>query len=262
MIHLEGQLLAWGLVALWVACRAAPLVLWAPFWGGRALPPAVRVGVLVALTALLTPLVGAELAPEAQALWGGVGWVAVALKELAVGAAVAVAASAMFWGVEMAGQISDTARGFPQATVSAPAATAKTTPLGALGVWLSAAVFVAAGGHLVVLGALARSFQAVPVLEAPTFLGTGLLAPLISLTAEIFALALLIALPVLASVWIAGILTGVLHRASPGLQAFFTSLPTRSLIGVLAALAVLHVAVDLAVDGALGAVQALEGLWP
>ncbi len=257
---MTGWLWEQGLVVLLVACRVAPVVILAPYFGGRGLSMAVRAGVLVALVAILAPLaaVGAEAAPS----WSSGLWIGLALKELSMGAAVAAVASVVFWGAEAAGALSDVARGAPSGPVEGLGSSS--TPLGALGRWLSAAVFLAAGGHLIAIEALATSLVSSPVLAWPAW-GEGArleaLEVFAALTGEIFALALLLSLPVLASVWIAALLIGVGQRALDA-RAIFAGMSARSLVGALAALAALRAVVALVVDGALDAFGALDGLLP
>ncbi len=251
----------WIFAAL-VACRLMPLVIWAPFFGGKAVSIWIRVSVCAALTLALTPLLGAGVvdaglvsARPALELW------ALGLKELALGAAVGFVGALFFWAAQMGGALADTARG-AQLSDAAMLPGAR-SPLAGLWGGLTAAVFLATGGHLLVFGALARSFVVLPPLNWPAEEAQNASEQvwlLVELAGQALGLAVLLGLPVLAAVWLSSVLLGVLSRAGGGLRAWFLTLPLRTVLGLLGALVMTHVVIDLTLDGALGAINILSWL--
>lgn len=275
----------WLSLAGLVACRVAPLVIWAPFLGGAATPLSVRLAVTLALTTILTALVPEGVAPVASLSQSA--YAALALKELAIGVGVGALGSLMFWAVGMAGQLADAGRGAslhrgPEllATGASPVA----------GLWsaMTAAIFLALGGHLLAIVALARSLSTLPVVGVPTSASIGglssalsgvsgaaspgvgvgadwsavLLDSFVRLTGEALALALLLALPVLASAWLTDLVMGLLQRTAPQLRAMMLGLSARALVGLLVVIVVMQGVVDLALNGTWRLFGVLAGVWP
>lgn len=245
--------LAAGLVLL----RVVPLVALVPFLGGPRLSRPVAAAVLVAIAVVVLPVALAG----APASYDG-GWfeiLGLAVKELAVGTTIAVVASLMFWGVEMAGSVAEGLRGKP---VRRAGPAGRSTALGTLGLLLTLAVYLAVGGHLLFVAALAESYAAVPLFSLPEAGARGFLLRSVLLAGEMFAVAALLALPAFVAVWLTDLGLGVLARMTPRWHALLLGMPARAMVVIIAFLLALHVFVDVAVDGSLtwlGALPAVLG---
>ena len=106
------RLLVVGVLA---AARVLPIFTLAPFFGGRLVPPLIRIAVSLAFVAVLFPGIDAAT-PDLSAL-GPVTLGALLFKEVAVGLVLGFLASIPFWAVEAAGRLADTARGANMAEV-------------------------------------------------------------------------------------------------------------------------------------------------
>ncbi|RMH39248.1 MAG: type III secretion protein [Deltaproteobacteria bacterium] len=248
-----------------IAARVVPIFTFAPTFGGRLLPGVVRVAVSLAFAALLVPAVG----QPAVATWGQLpGAVAIAVlfaKEIAVGVALAFVVSLPFVAVDVAGRLADVARGASQAQVLVPQTGERTTPLGDFGLQLAIALFFLLGGHLLVLDALAASYEAVPIAGLPAASGWwGIARVSIDASAHMFAVAIGLAAPVLAATFLADLALGLVNRVAPQVQVYFVGMPAKAVLGVFAfMLALAAVAVTIAHDtlgGARAVVEAMRGL--
>ena len=134
------------------------------------------------------------------------------------------------------------------------------SPLGRLTALVAAALFLASGGHLLLLAVLARSFQLLPPLEAPVVGLTAPLGPLVGLVGELFVLAAALALPMAVVLALAEVTLAFLDRLAPHLSEPLRHLSLRALVGLLVALATLRLALDSAVGGTFDAIRATEAL--
>jgi len=124
---------------------------------------------------------------------------------------------------------------------------------------LAVVIFLAIGGHRVVLGGLLETFRAVPpsaVLPAQAVLETAA-----GLLKASFELGLKIASPILVAMLLASVALGMLQKSMPQCNLLSVGLPARVLVGLVLLAASIAVMVPL-LETALGAVSGeLSALW-
>ncbi len=218
-VSTEGVVLLLAILA-----RVAPAIWVSPFPGGRFVPATVKLAVSLMLAAVLYPAV----APAAATLAGlsAQALAAVVLKEALVGAALGFVVATAFWAAEAAGWLADRARAGEQGAAS---------PMANLMLLLTVIIFVSLGGHHIFISALAGSYAALPLAAFPTPAGVAGFAMLsMRLTGDLLLVALTLAAPVLATLWLADLAMGLAGRsvaAGPG--GFFVTMPLRAVLGVL-----------------------------
>lgn len=213
-----------------ILARVAPAIWVAPFLGGRFVPATVKLAVSLMLAAVLYP----SVAPSAAALerLSSLALGAVVLKEALVGAALGFVVAVAFWAAEAAGWLADRARAGEQGAPS---------PLANLLLLLTVIIFVSLGGHHIFITALAGSYEALPLVAFPSAEGVAGFALLsMRLTGDLLLVAVTLAAPVLATLWLADLLMGLAgrHAAAGG---FFVTMPIRAVLGVLVVALVLGV---------------------
>jgi flagellar biosynthesis protein FliR len=148
-------------VAVLVAMRLVPAALLLPVLGGPMAPWSAR----LALTTMAALALAAVQPPEAAAAAGALpaaGLIAIGVKELAIGAVLALVVAVPFLAADAAGRWIGVAIGAPGGgNVVGPAGA--TSPTGALATLLAILVFIGIDGHLIVVDALARSYEALPL---------------------------------------------------------------------------------------------------
>jgi flagellar biosynthetic protein FliR len=120
---------------------------------------------------------------------------------------------------------------------------AQTPVLGQMFVILGTLTYLAVNGHLMLLGALAQSFQSLPIAAAP--IDRDFLLMVVLWGARVFDAGLLIALPAVVSLIIVNLALGVVTRAAPQLNLFGIGFT----ITVLAGFFVLIVGLDGILSG-------------
>jgi type III secretion protein SpaR/YscT/HrcT len=224
-IDLERWLWAWGLGA----ARALPIAWLIPAFGGPHLPAQVRLGLGLALSALCLPQVIAMLPPGT----GGLLWVLLLAREVAVGLTVGFVAASLFRAAEAAGRLVDTLRGANLAEVLSPAAEGRSSPLGDISLLLAVVIFLELGGIGHVARALGRSYEAVPLTLAAPAAGLGGVAHLVILSsARLIEGAVGLAAPALVALLLADLVLGGIARFAPQIPVYFVGMPLKALAGV------------------------------
>ena len=156
----EQHVLAFTLVL----ARVAPLFVLAPLFSSKSFPARVRGVTAVALAIGISP-VAAHAVGDATIpadVWGLAGLVA---KELLVGMAFSFGIAALFAALTAAGAILDLSIGFMLGGVVDPLSGTQSSLLQQLYTMIGVLVFIAIGGDGWVIAGLARTYEAVPLLE-------------------------------------------------------------------------------------------------
>jgi flagellar biosynthetic protein FliR len=228
MIQLtEAQLLGWLTPLLWPFLRTLALFSAMPVLGTRTVPVRVRIG-LAAFTSLAAQASLPEVAPVA--LDSALAFVLV-VQQVLIGVALGFAVRVVFAAVEFAGEIIGLQMGLNFAGFFDPGTGAQGTATARFFGTLVAFVFIAGGGHLLLIQALAQSFHAFPVGPEPfAFLRAA--QPQVW-GAEIFQAGLWVALPLITLLLFVNLSLGVVSRVAPQLNVFAVGFPLTVSVGLL-----------------------------
>ncbi|MDQ3036196.1 MAG: flagellar biosynthetic protein FliR [Myxococcota bacterium] len=244
-------------VALLVAARVAPLTILVPWIALRGSPPALRIALLLSLTVALTPIAISASPPLPPDLLTFV--VAIA-REVAIGAVFAITISVPLYALDQAGRLVDAMRGASQSESESPAGD-RTSPLGNLHLLLGAVLFVALGGHRLVIAALGEGLIDVPAGAAVA--GPDLAAfTMGAARIVVSSLTLAVSFAAPAAVALIGVEVGlgIVGRAAPAIPMYFAGMPLRAAAGVAAVLLGLSVLVPHLPAIMRGAVQSASSL--
>ena len=146
-----------------VLARVSPLFILAPLFSSKMIPGRARAIVALALAVGLMPVVKhgpIDLDP--------LGFGLLIVKEVIVGLAFAYALAAMFAALQAAGTLLDTLIGFSFGAHAWTRSPARSPPCSQQMYSLfGVAIFIAIGGDAWVIKGLARTYEAVPLLDAP-----------------------------------------------------------------------------------------------
>jgi type III secretory pathway component EscT len=216
--------------ALLHALRLLPAAALSPFLGGPLVPPLVRLAVGGG-AGLAAFLLGGARPVEAD----GLDLAALALRELALGAALAVLAAAPVDAARAAGRLADTARGATLAELHVAPVRQRETALGDLLVQQVVVLAAVGGGARLVLRGLLLSFAAVPA-GAP-FAAAPLAELVLRAAAATLGAAVAVAAPAVAGVLAADLAVAAMARVAPGLALPEVAQPARAALGLAAAAA-------------------------
>ena len=201
-----------------------------PIFGSSTVPVRVRAGVALAVT-----LFFAHVMPYPFDV-AGVHWLAavvLTVREVLCGLALGLAARLVFLAAQQAGQIAGRQMGFMDAGVIDPTSGERSRPLGVFVEMTFTLLFLAAGGHRLLLLLIARSYEAFPAGGPPE---TAVLArAVLDAGAGMLLFALKLAAPMLAAFLLLAIVLGVLARVLPEMNILLASFPLRMGLGLFMA---------------------------
>lgn len=205
--------------------RPGMLVIGTPLLGAVQAPARLRAGLIVLLAVLLAPAVRLPVSLTAGEL------VLVALREIAIGAALMLAIQVLVAGAEFAGHFAGYQIGLSMGSLIDPQSGVRNNILALLYANLATVIALALNAHHTLLRALADSYAALPV-------GLGgvdaSLAAIIARTLGlVFVIGVRIAAPVIVVLLLVELALGLLARVAPSLNVITAGAPIRVIVGLL-----------------------------
>ncbi|MEZ6196748.1 MAG: flagellar biosynthetic protein FliR [Planctomycetota bacterium] len=236
--------------------RIVPLVAVSPLFGGGLVPRRVLTMIAVVLALALRPPVPVGEAPALAAPL-----VVLAAKELLIGSVLAVLVRLAFDLLGAAGGFVDMARGAMIATIMDPSSQQQSVVIELFTRQILVVLFLLAGGHGLVLGALSGSFALQPVesLDMGGFLSRLAPGDLLAAVGRLFEVAVSAAVPVIGGLFLVDAVLALLAKAAPQIQAYFVGLAIKGSLGLTILFLALHDFVPRLLREALHAVRALIG---
>jgi flagellar biosynthetic protein FliR len=211
----------------WPFLRISALMLAAPIFSSNTITVRVRVLLAVMVAVLVAPLAPASQAPDPLSAIG----VLMALREVAIGLVMGFVMQLVFGAVVVAGHSVAMSMGLGFAMSVDPQNGVQVPVVSQLNVVLATLLFLAIDGHLMLIAAVVESFTLLPVAgSAPPL---SLFANVVVLGSQLFASALLLALPALTAILMINVAFGVITRAAPQLNIFAVGFPVTILAGFL-----------------------------
>jgi flagellar biosynthetic protein FliR len=225
-------------VFLLVFARISSALATAPIFGESTLAVPVKIGLSALVAVILTPgqipLVGAT-SPDA------ITFVVLVGQQVLLGLAFSLIFIVIFRAGEAAGELIGQQMGITLAAAVPPGGDGELHAVGQLYRVVAGLIFLAMDGQHWVLLTLGASLNALPVTRVA--LTPGLVNLLLPLGGTAIGYAVALALPLLATMLLADLITGLLNRAIPALNIFALGLP----IKVALAIAVLVLAAPFTV---------------
>ncbi|MCC6207673.1 MAG: flagellar biosynthetic protein FliR [Gammaproteobacteria bacterium] len=223
----DQQLTQWITGFLWPLFRVGALIMVAPILGVRVVPMRFRVGIALALTLVIVPL----LPPGPQVDPVSAHGILISGAQILTGLAMGFLMRLVFSAVEMGGNLIGQTMGLGFAQMMDPANGVTVPVVSQFYIVLATLTFLALNGHLILIEALVDSFRAIPVALEPIS-GNGLWV-MLEWSGWIFKGALVISLPALASLLLVNAAFGVMMRAAPQLNIFVIGFPISLMLGFI-----------------------------
>ncbi|MEW6646997.1 MAG: flagellar biosynthetic protein FliR [Pseudomonadota bacterium] len=237
-MHLTGaEIAAWLGSYLWPLFRIAAMIVAMPIFGSILIPVRVRLMLALAVTSIVAPVLPPGPAVDPISLAS----VLIILQQILIGVAMGFAMQLVFNAVTTGGQIIAMQMGLGFASMVDPQNGMQVPVLSQLYLLLVTLLFLGFNGHLVMIEMVAESFTALPV--AADGLTRNSFWTLAGWGTQMFAGALWLALPAVASLLVVNIAFGVMARAAPQLNIFAIGFPVALMMGFVVILFTLPVVV-------------------
>jgi flagellar biosynthesis protein FliR len=219
LVQVVGALLTIGV-------RLSGIMLFAPFYGSVAIPARVKAVLVMALTALLYPIIAGKMPQLSIAQWP-----LMVFSELLIGVALGIATNIVFDGVQMAGQVLSIQMGYSLVSILDPQTLAESTVVATFHQTIAMLIFLRLNVQFWILRALARSFDYLP--PASGHFGAAFTTAALQAGASVFSIGVQIAAPVLSATLFADVALGLLGKASSQLPLMLLGPAVKSILGLL-----------------------------
>jgi flagellar biosynthesis protein FliR len=213
-----------------VLARISPLFILAPLFSSKMIPARAKGIVAVGLAMGIYPIAaqagGAHHIPLDILPLGGL-----VLKEIFVGLAFAFSLACLFAAIQVAGSILDTLIGFSFGAIVDPISGTNGAVLNQVYALIGVMIFIVINGDAWVIQGLAKSYEAIPLVDAPDM--NTLVEGAQVVFSGIFAAAIQVCAPVMLAVLLTDVAFGLVSRVVPQLNVFGVGFPAKVTVGLV-----------------------------
>ncbi len=227
MVFTAAEITAWIGSLLWPFFRIGAMVMSAPITGAQTVPMRVKLFITLVLTLVIAP----QLPPVPQFDPFSPMTLLLIIQQVLIGVAMGTALQLVFAAIITGGQIVAYQMGLGFASMVDPQSGVTVPVVSQVYLLATSLLYLAFNGHLVLIEVVAESFTSMPI--AADGLTRDGIWQLVSWGSEMFAGAVLIAIPTVASILVVNIAFGVMARAAPQLNIFAVGFPVTLTLGFL-----------------------------
>ena len=206
--------------------RISLLVFLLPFYGGENIPATVKAALCITLSMAVWPhlsFAGSYLPAHP------LGLILLIFGELLVGLMLGLFVHFIFAGIQTGGQLMGFQMGFSMMQVADPLSGQQISGISHLLYMVAVVVFLALDGHLFLLQALTSSFAIMP--PGGFFARPVLISEIITLSGQMFILAVKVAGPILAALFLIELALALMARAAPQMNLLIIGMPIKIAVG-------------------------------
>lgn len=221
---------------LLVLFRIGGMMVAAPIFNLRNVPPQAKIGIAVTLTLILFPTHAAHFTPPTDLIR----FAMLAFQETVLGLLLGFTVQMMFTALQMAGEYVSMQMGLSVANLLDPVTQSQSPIVGQFFFYFAALLFLSLNIHHGLIVGVERSFNAIPlghfIGEGP--LSGGLMAErLIRLGGEMFVMSLMVGAPLMGILLVAEIALSFVAKVMPQMNVFMVGIPLKVGLGLWAILA-------------------------
>lgn len=212
---------------IWPMMRIGAMLMAMPVIGTRLVPTRVKVILSFILSIVVLPLL--PDVPEVEAL--SVAGLMVSLQQILIGISMGFTLQLVFGALMIAGEAVAMSMGLGFASMIDPTNGVNVPVISQFFIIVGSLLFVALGGHLMLIQLIVSSFQSLPI-SAVGVTREGYWS-IIGWGSQMFIGALWLAIPALISMLVITISLGVMTRAAPQLNIFSVGFPVTMFLGFI-----------------------------
>lgn len=215
---------------LLILCRVASFVFVVPFFGMQGTPPnrvkiTFSIFTAMLLYQVLTP---AENMVSYNSVFG---YTLIVAKETITGLLLGLGANMCMTIINFAGHIADMETGLSMVNLMDPTTNQNVTITGVIYQYTFLLVFIASGMYRYLLGALADSFQLIPV-NGAVFHADSLLNSMVRFMTDYILIGFRIILPIFCVILLLNAVLGVLAKVAPQMNMFAVGMQLKVIVGL------------------------------
>jgi flagellar biosynthetic protein FliR len=218
---------------LWPFMRISAMLMAIPVIGTRLVSVRVRVSLAILISFLAMPLIPDVPAVDPLSAAG----VYISVQQVVIGLAMGFIMQFVLAALTLAGESIAMTMGLGFASMVDPANGVNVPVLSQFFLIMGTLLFLALGGHLMVIQLVVSSFQTIPV--SASGIERDALWSIISFSSQMFIAGVWVALPALVSILVITLAMGVMTRAAPQLNIFSVGFPVTMLMGFIILMLVL-----------------------
>jgi flagellar biosynthetic protein FliR len=208
--------------------RVAGILFSAPVLDSDTIPVTFKVGLALAVSVLMLPVVGATLSVADLSLMAFIIGVA---SEIAIGVTIGLSVKLLFTGIQLAGQVAGHQMGFAIANVVDPATSIQIPVLAQFYNLTAMLVFLAINAHHMFFSALVDSYSVIPPLTIN--LSSQVVGMMMQLAADMFIVAIKVGAPLIAVMLLVSVGLGLIARTVPQIHVFIVGMPMKIIVGLI-----------------------------
>jgi len=212
---------------LWPMMRIGAMLLAMPVIGTRLVPTRVKIIITFTITLMVLPLLPELPRVEALSLEG----LFVSVQQILIGLAMGFTMQLVFGALMIAGESIAMSMGLGFASMVDPTNGVNVPVISQLFIIIGTLLFLALGGHLMLIQLVVSSFETLPI--APAGIGRDSFWALAAWGSQMFIGALWLAIPALITMLVITLSMGVMTRAAPQLNIFSVGFPVTMFMGFI-----------------------------
>ncbi len=209
-------------VFLLIIIRMNSMMMIAPFFSSGVIPFRIKALISFFITLAIFPVVASKMYAVPQDMGG---YLLCVLQEVLIGIFIGFLISIIFTAFQLAGQYFAVQIGFGISEVLDPLAQVSIPLIGQLKNLIGLLIFLVINGHHFLIKAVYRSYELAPIITLGNQTSTGLLKFIVHSLSGMFVIALKIALPVLATIFLVTVSLGILAKAAPQMNIMMLGFP-------------------------------------
>lgn len=227
------EITAWVGSYMWALVRITALIAAAPIVGSRTVPAKVKLGIALALSLVIVPVIPA--APPVEPI--STGALVMTVNQILIGAAMGLALQMVFAMFVIGGQIIAYQMGLGFSQMVDPQSGMQVPVISQFYIIVLTLVFFALNGHLLLIDVLVDSFKTMPL--GVSGLSKDGMWGLVSWGSQMYIGAVQIALPAIAALLLVNFTFGVVTRSAPQFNIFSIGFPITLVMGFFVIMATL-----------------------
>ena len=211
----------------WPFVRISAMMMAAPIFGAKLLPVRIRILLAFAVSMVAVPMLPPVPFIDPISYAG----LAILLQQVLIGVAMGFMFHMVFQALIIAGEAIASTMGLGFARMVDPANGVQVPVISQYLIVMATLLFIVINGHLMLIDLVVESFRILPVGE--TGLSAQAFWKIASWGSQMFAGALLVAIPAVSALLVVNISMGIITRAAPQLNIFAVGFPMMILLGFI-----------------------------